>query len=206
MSFIAIANCITVQNIKPTSKLVLIVLANYADEKFETYPSKRHLAKICNCDERTILRSLQELEDKKIIRKKERFDDGRQTSNLYTILVKSANLSPSPPTNMSPHNTINNIHIVKLSKKANGRIEYPEEFEEFWKLYPSSEHKTKKDKTFAMWKKIEDKKQLLICLKNYSLKKQGKFIHNPYNWFVDKIYEKYKNIEIKKESKNSLAG
>ena len=57
-----------------------------------------------------------------------------------------------------------------------------------------------------MWKKIEDKKQLLICLKNYSLKKQGKFIHNPYNWFVDKIYEKYKNIEIKKESKNSLAG
>ena len=67
----------TVQNIKPTSKLVLIVLANYADEKFETYPSKRHLAKICNCDERTILRSLQELEDKKIIRKKERFDDGR---------------------------------------------------------------------------------------------------------------------------------
>ena len=206
MSFLAISNCIKIQNIKPTTNLVLLILANYANEENETYPSKKHLAKMCNCDVRTIQRCLQELLEKKIIEKKERFDDGRQTSNLYTIIIQQeAILSPSPPTNLSPHNTINNIHIVKLRKKENGRIEYEKEFEEFWNLYPSSDHKTKKDKTYAMWKKIENKEELKKCLINYSSKKQGKFIHNPYNWFVDKVYLKYKTISIKK-SKNSLAG
>ena len=206
MSFIAIANCIKIQNIKPTTKLVLLILANYADENNETYPSKKHLATMCNCDERTITRCIQELIRKKIIEKKEGFELGRQTSNLYTLNIgRGTNMSPTPTTNMSPHNTINNIHIVQVSKKANGRIEYPLEFEEFWKLYPSSEHKNKKDKTFAMWKKIADKKMLKICVKNYAKKKQGKYIHNPYNWFVDKVYEKYKVIDETK-TKNSLAG
>jgi len=206
MSFIAIANCINVLNVKPTSKLVLLLLANYSDENFQTYPSKKTLAKLCNCDERTILRSLQELEEKKIIQKKERFDDGRQTSNLYTILVRDAKLSPSPPTNLSPHNNISNIHIVKMKKKLNGRIEYPQEFEDFWKLYPASEHKNKKDKTFALWKKIENKEEIKKCVINYAKMKKGKYIHNPYNWFVDKVYEKYKTIKVEKENKNSLAG
>ena len=56
-----------------------------------------------------------------------------------------------------------------------------------------------------MWKKVEDKKMLIICVKNYAKKKQGKYIHNPYNWFVDKVYEKYKVIDETK-TKNSLAG
>ena len=112
MSFIAIANCIKIQNIKPTTKLVLLVLANYANEDNETYPSKRHLAKMCNCDERTVLRCLQELIEKKIIIKKERFEDGRQTSNLYTINIgRGTNIF----TNMSLY--INNIHIVRMKKK-----------------------------------------------------------------------------------------
>ena len=206
MSFLAIANCIKIQNIKPTTKLVLLVLANYANEDNETYPSKRHLAKMCNCDERTVLRCLQELIEKKIIIKKERFEDGRQTSNLYTINIgRGTNMSLSPPTNMSPLNTINNIHIVRMKKKPNGRIEYPQEFEEFWKLYPSSEHKNKKDKTFALWKKIENKDEIKKCVINYAKSKNGKFIHNPYNWFVDKVYEKYKSIKEKKTT-SSLAG
>ena len=207
MSFSAIAHCIKIENIKPTTKLVLLVLANYANENFETYPSKRHIAKMCNCDERTILRSLQELQEKRIIKRKERFEDGRQTSNLYTLLIDNAKLSPTPTTKLSPHNTINNIHIVKVHKKANGRIDYPAEFEEFWKEYPSTEHKTKKDKTFAMWKKINDKKLILQCVKNYAIKKQGKFIHNPFNWFRDKVYENFKEIvKDKEKSKNFLAG
>ena len=64
MSFKCIANCIEVNDIKSTTKLVLIMLANYADENNQTFPSKKHLAKICNCDDRTVTRCLLELEKK----------------------------------------------------------------------------------------------------------------------------------------------
>tara|TARA_R100001440_G_scaffold36955_2_gene56143 strand:+ start:6357 stop:6989 length:633 start_codon:yes stop_codon:yes gene_type:complete len=210
MSFKCIANCIEVNDIKSTTKLVLIMLANYADENNQTFPSKKHLAKICNCDDRTVTRCLLELEQKKYIKKETRFIDGRQTSNLYTIKIKDlggANLSPSPTTNMSPQYTIIKDTKEVIKKKSNGRNEYSEEFEEFWKLYPDSDHKTKKDKTFIEWKKYPDKQQLKKFLNNYIQRKGGRFIHNPYNWFKDKVYLNYKSDIIKEQkTKNSLAG
>ena len=210
MSFKCIANRIEVNDIKSTTKLVLIMLANYADENNQTFPSKKHLAKICNCDDRTVTRCLLELEQKRYIKKETRFIDGRQTSNLYTIKVKDIGgtiLSPSPTTNMSPHYTINKDTKEVIKKKSNGRNIYTEEFEEFWKLYPDSDHKTKKDKTFIEWKKYPDKQELKKFLNNYIQRKGGKFIHNPYNWFKDKVYLNFKSdiLEIQK-TKNSLAG
>ena len=210
MSFKCIANCIEISNIKPTTKLVLLMLANYADENNQTFPSKRHLAKICNCDDRTITRCLQELEEKHYIKKQERFLDGRQTSNLYTITIKKLGgtiLTPSPPTKLSPHYTINNNTNVVVQKKINGRNNYSQEFEEFWRLYPDSDYKTKKDKTFLEWKKYPNKEEIKNFLINYKNRKGGKFIHNPYNWFKDKVYLNFKTSIIKEQqTKNSLAG
>lgn len=210
MSFKCIANCIDIVDVKSTTKLVLIMLANYADEKNQTFPSKKHLAKICNCDDRTITRCLQELEEKKYIIKETRFADGRQTSNLYTITIKDLGgtiLTPTPPTNMTPHYTINNNTNGVLKKKSNGRNVYDPEFEEFWSIYPDSDYKTKKDKTFIEWKKYPNKKEIKEFLINYKNRKGGKFIHNPYNWFKDKVYLNFKTSIIKEQqTKNSLAG
>ena len=56
MSFDALSICINIQEIRPTSKLVLLVLANYANEEWQSYPSKKKLSELCNCDEQTIKR------------------------------------------------------------------------------------------------------------------------------------------------------
>jgi hypothetical protein len=44
-----------------TTKMVLILLANYANEKSECYPSKAHLAKLGGMTERTVTNSMKKL-------------------------------------------------------------------------------------------------------------------------------------------------
>ena len=64
MSFDALATCINIKDVKPISKLVLLILANYADEDWKSYPSKSKIAELCNCDEQTIKRAIDELLEK----------------------------------------------------------------------------------------------------------------------------------------------
>ena len=47
----------------PTSKLVLFVLANYADERHSCYPSEKHLSKICGVSDRSIRRCISALKE-----------------------------------------------------------------------------------------------------------------------------------------------
>ena len=67
----------------PTIKLVLFILANYADENFSCYPSEKHLAKICGVSDRSIRRSLTWLRDNDYIRVEHRTG----TSNRYFLRV-----------------------------------------------------------------------------------------------------------------------
>ena len=67
----------------PTSKLVLFVLANYADEKHSCYPSEKHLAQICQINDRSIRRNLTLLQDAGLLTIKHRLG----TSNRYFLKV-----------------------------------------------------------------------------------------------------------------------
>ena len=40
------------------SKLVLLMLANYANDRHQTYPSYKKLAELCACNERTVMRAI----------------------------------------------------------------------------------------------------------------------------------------------------
>ena len=72
----------------PTSKLILILLANYADEHNSCFPSRERISKLSNCDERTVRRSLKQLQDLGLIRIESRHTtEGRQTSNRYFICL-----------------------------------------------------------------------------------------------------------------------
>lgn len=207
MSFDALANCINTNDIKPISKLVLLVLANYANEEWKSYPSKSKIAELCNCDEQTIKRAIDELVQKNIIMCQARFSNGKQLSNLYTILnrgikSKGVKIDKVGGSNLYPNTIIDtNINI---------KNDYSQEFEIFWKLYPKNEkgEKLGKYETYQQFKKCKDKKILIICLQNYRDYKQGKFIHNPSRWIQKKIYLdfKEKKIEVNYNSKNNLAG
>jgi len=88
MSVTAMSMALGVKGISPRAKLVLIAVANSADEAtFFGYPSRRHLADAADCSVDTVDRCLRELADAGLLTKEERDRaDGRgQTSNLFRI-------------------------------------------------------------------------------------------------------------------------
>jgi hypothetical protein len=68
-------------------KMVFIQLKRFANwHTNEAFPSRATLAQLCFCGETKIKTTIKELEAKKLIEVKERFEDGKQLSNLYVIL------------------------------------------------------------------------------------------------------------------------
>lgn len=84
-----------VSGLRPTEKLVLLMLANYADaQRAACWPSRQRLAEQCGVRVETIKRAIRQLEDLGLIERDKRFDDsGRQTSNRYTLRIDAT----SPP-------------------------------------------------------------------------------------------------------------
>ena len=69
----------------PTSKLVLFVLSNYADERHSCYPSEKTLAKICGISDRQVRTHLKRLQDMGLIQVETRTG----TSNRYFLSVEA---------------------------------------------------------------------------------------------------------------------
>ena len=84
------------QALTPTLKLVLMALADAADEHGVCWPSVSTLAKKCSVSTRTVRRSLRVLMDSgMLIAEARRRGDGSSTSNRYRLLVaRGDNMSP----------------------------------------------------------------------------------------------------------------
>lgn len=74
------------------------MLANYANEKNECYPSIQTLANDVETTKNTIRNAIQKLESIGLIVKSARVDGERQTSHLYTLNVGSVIPAPSQAT------------------------------------------------------------------------------------------------------------
>jgi hypothetical protein len=86
------------QQLAPSPKLVLMALADAADDSGECWPRLRTVAKKCCTSERTVQRVLKTFEAAQLITVTRRFAaDGRQTSNGYRLSLKALpdKLSPS---------------------------------------------------------------------------------------------------------------
>jgi len=100
----------------PTRKLVLIKLADNANDEGICWPSYRHVADHCEVDRKTVIRHVQWLEDNKFLTKQYRKDDERgNKSNVYRVDIAggvaylglqnahpSTTESPAPSTTESP--------------------------------------------------------------------------------------------------------
>ena len=84
------------QALTPTLKLVLMALADAADDQGVCWPSISTLAKKCSVSTRTVRRSLRVLIDSgMLIAEARRRGDGSSTSNRYRLLIAGGdNLSP----------------------------------------------------------------------------------------------------------------
>lgn len=83
MSIEAIAWCKRQKTNTPTTKLVLFILSNYADQNFSCFPSEKHIGSICGISDRQVRRCLTWLETNNLLTKQRRFG----TSNRYYLSV-----------------------------------------------------------------------------------------------------------------------
>ena len=134
MSFEALAEASKKVAGSSKNKLILLLLANYADQQFTCFPSIKRLAMMAECCESTVRRSLKDLEKRGLIEIKPRYepygDRCRQTSNIYTL--RGFQNETHPPVKLTP------APLSKSTGDITSHINqsiYTIPFEEFWSVY-----------------------------------------------------------------------
>ena len=193
MSFQAMAWAVKQETKSPVSKLILLMIANYADERGEAYPSQDHLAKLCQCTRVSVNKHIKDLERKNFlsIRKTKNGMFGYNTYKLNDGFVNKINI----PYKESLHNT----QDILISS----------DFEIFWEKCP---RKIAKKKTESIYGKILKQKQsteqdLINAMKDYAKSVEDvemQYIVHPVTWLNQGRWED--KIEIKIKNKNWLAG
>ena len=98
MSFSALAWAVKQDTKSPISKLVLLMIANYANEYNEAYPSQQHLAKLCQCTRVSINKHIKDLNKLGLITTKKQ-KNNMYGYNLYVLNIKSVNNIDTPNVN-----------------------------------------------------------------------------------------------------------
>ena len=201
MSIQALSWCVHQKCDTTTTKLILFILSNYADERQSCYPSEKHIAKLAGVSDRTVRRSLRYLEDFGLLR----IQHQSGTSNRYFLSTDAHVLTPVV-THDLPVRT-----PVSTNTKEDTKDIYTEDFEDFWKIYP---RRVNKFQTFVKWKKtIKDipPKKLLVFTVRFAEKMQrenteNKYIAHPSTWLNQKRYLDFAKIESTVTSLNNIAG
>ena len=119
------------QKLEPTKKLILMALADYADDDGVCWPSMNRLADKCNVSRRTILRNINVLKDDGILSSSHRHrEDGSMSSSRYVIHAETQcdtlrqNVTPPCDTGVTPPATPVSHHEPSLEspfRKERGR-------------------------------------------------------------------------------------
>lgn len=176
MSFQAMAWAIKQEAGSISGKAILLMLANYADDKGQCFPGQDKLAQECECSIRTIRDWLDRLEKIGLITRIERRrNDGYRTSDLIVLNLENspAEFSPENGADLTgnsrrPHrqNLPSNLLVEPSedtlsetssdeTRKGKKRISYPDQFEALWKTYPTHQNMSKKE-AFDAWRKLDE--------------------------------------------------
>jgi len=185
-----------------TTKLVLILLANYADEKNSCYPSEKHLAKLAGVTDRTIRRSLKWLNENAYLD----IIHVKGTSNRYILRVDASVHTTQDTDVLTPRTPMSTNTKDKTKDKTDFK-----KFEEFWDVYPRKVSKHQAQKVFS---KIDDKHYEKIIkatevFAKETLNTEMRFIPHPATYLNQRRYEDFLDINKNKnkgQSLNNLAG
>ncbi len=122
------------QDLEPTTKLVLLALADHADDDGVCWPGMRLVAQKAGISKRTAQRHVKKLEDAGLLRKETRMEDEGQTSNKY-ILAVVGDQSPAPGDRMSSPRESSSCHgphdtVVSSKSSLNHQQEEPRAIQE----------------------------------------------------------------------------
>lgn len=193
----------------PLRKLVLIKLADNANDLGEAWPSYQHIADQCEIDRSTVRRHIKALEAQGLLRIEHRDGPKGNSSNLYLLTLSGVGpKSPppvgtestgggTPPTGGVGTESTRTSHSFEpvIEPKPMGEFDPLEGFALFWKLYP---RKVQKAKAQAAWEKLDVTPEMLSVItaslaRQVSsidwLKSNGQFIPHPTTWLHGKRWE-----------------
>jgi hypothetical protein len=149
MSFDAMAWAAKQSPKNPTAKLCLMMMASMADaETGQCWPSHQYLADQCMCSRRTIVSTLQYLEQDGYITVKRRFKDNVKTSNLYLVNSNVQNLHKGCE-NIAQGGSENIAHRNSHSSKQSIKPLVKLAFDRWWESYPKKKAKQDALKAFT---------------------------------------------------------
>lgn len=182
MSFQALAWGIKQKTTSSTSKLVLLMLCNYADEKGISYPSQEHLAGLCQITRRSVNKHIQELVKANLITKFKAVNKSYGYNKYKLNMEYEKNIPKGYENNIHrvreniSHNTINNTNNIYSSK-----------FEDFWNKVPRKIGKKKAKSIYERLVKSNEVSEdvLIDAMDNYSRSVKNteiKYIAHPTSW------------------------
>ena len=86
----------------PTTKMVLLKLADNANDKGECWPSYDNIAEVCEISRRSAINHIDKLIKKGLVRKEERKGPKGNSSNVYYLTLGGEKSAPLPSENNSP--------------------------------------------------------------------------------------------------------
>lgn len=107
------------QPVRGNRKLVLLALADHADDAARCWPKQTTVAALCGLDEKTVINHLKVLEAGRLIsRTSRKRRDGAPTSDLYVLnvprdFVVSNLANRRHPAGNSPQPHLTNLQVVK---------------------------------------------------------------------------------------------
>jgi hypothetical protein len=175
MSVQQITLALALRNVSQAEKLLLIVLANYADEDGRCWPSQKRLGEDAGMSDRSVRTALVKLEEAGlIVRERRNRRDGSRGTDMIELHLERANDQrknlPAEKSSSGKSCTDYRKNLHELPENISGlttfeptiepSIEPSEktraldaEFDVFWSAYPSKVDKVKARKTFPKARK-----------------------------------------------------
>lgn len=199
MSVQAITCAMALRGVSPSEKLLLLVLANYADEHMKCWPSQRRLAEDTCLTDRTVRALLSAMEQRGVISRTQRDrDDGSRSSDVITLhfagvvhAVSGAQISggaetisggvrkqlPGGAEMVSGLTTFE--PSLEPSKEPEGE---PVGFVAWWEAYPKKVAKGQARKAYRSAMKKAKAGELLTALAAYEFPPESRFVPHPATW------------------------
>lgn len=194
MSVQALSCAMVVRGVSASEKLLLLVLANYADEHMTCWPSHKRMAADTCLTERTILSLLKGLEAKRLISRRERKrGDGSRTTDAITLHF-SGEIT-------SPHEETSDAMVGKLTAPGGAEIsplttfepslnhqtkpppaDEPDGFDEWWEAYPRKVAKGSARKAYKAALKKAKPEVLLASLRAHAFSPELRYQPHAATW------------------------
>ncbi|MEZ9128613.1 helix-turn-helix domain-containing protein [Vibrio sp. 10N.222.55.B11] len=165
MSMLLTAQAMQLKVGNATRKLVLLKLADNANDNGVCWPSYEYIADMCEVDRRTVMRHIKTLEEMGFVSVRTRKGEKGNSSNVYQLNLGSDKLSPpsdtrsrgvvsqdhQPSDPMSPGISHRTSQLEPIKNKQKNSSELESCFERLWAAFPT---KKSKKNSLAKFKSI----------------------------------------------------